>query len=716
MAEYTQANRALRITTPLGPDALLLERLVGEEAVSEPFFFQLDLLSEKPDIDPVSLLGKTVTIEIDFAGETRHINGIVSRFAQGERGMRLTRYRAEVVPWLWLLSLVRNSSIHQEKKVSEIIAGILGDLGVEHELQLQAAYEPRNYCAQYRETDLAFVSRLMEEEGIFYFHKHASGSHSLQLLDVSQQAPTIPADTTKIPVASGPGVALHEPVPRLFNVEHEQSVVSGKVRLWDHCFEMPGKNLEAEQAVEGGEAAHELYDYPGSYAQRFDGVDSGGGDRASQLQKIFDENARVAGIRAQEAGVLRRLLRADSNYPLLTAGHKFGIEKHYRADFNGEYFIVRVRHEASVENYENEDGAPFSYSNSFTCIPAALPFVPQRVTPRAVVEGAQTAVVVGPAGSEIFTDKYGRVKVQLNWDRTGKKDAGSSCWLRVSTPWAGKNWGMIAIPRVGSEVVVDFLEGDPDRPIITGMVYNADQMPPYALPANMTQSGIKSRSTQKGESANFNEIRFEDKKDSEQVYIHAEKNLDAIVENDETRKVGFEKKDKGDQTVEIFNNQTLKVGAGKGEAADGSQTVEIYKDQTVTLETGKQAITLKQGDRSVSLDKGSETVAIKMGNRTVTLDTGNDALTLKTGNLTTTLKLGNATLELDVGNATTKAKLGSIKEEAMQGIEMKVGQSSIKVDQMGVTIKGMMVKVKGLMTQVSADAMMTVKGAITMIN
>jgi type VI secretion system secreted protein VgrG len=316
------------------------------------------------------------------------------------------------------------------------------------------------------------------------------------------------------------------------------------------------------------------------------------------------------------------------------------------------------------------------------------------------------------------------VKVQFNWDREGKKDAASSCWLRVATPWAGKNWGMIAIPRVGNEVIVDFLEGDPDKPIITGMVYNADSMPPYALPADMTQSGIKSRSTQKGTAENFNELRFEDKKGAEEIYVHAEKDLNAIVENNETRKVGFTKKDKGDQTVEVFNNQTVKVGEGKGDAADGSQFLDIYKDQTVTLATGNQAITLKEGDRTVTLDKGGETVQIKMGNRTVTLDKGNDALTLKTGNLTSTLKMGNATLELDMGNKETNAKLGKISEEAMQGIEMKVGQNSIKIDQTGVTIKGMMVKiegqvqtqVKGLITQVTADAMMTVKGGITMIN
>lgn len=721
---YTQVNRALRITTPLGPDWLLLERISGEEAVSSPFRFELDLLSEKEDIDPAALLGQPVTVEIDFAEDTRYISGIISRFVQGGRGMRLTRYRAEMVPRLWVGSLVQNSRIFQEQTVGDIASVVLDEMGVDHQKQLSASYEPRNYCSQYRESNLEFLSRLMEDEGIFYFHTHTDGGHKLALSDSSMQAPACPGATAKITVAPSSSRPSVPAEPLVFDLEHEEAVVSGKIVLWDHNFQLPGKNLATDQKVDNGDAAFEVYDYPGEYAQRFDGVSSGGGDQAGKLQKIFNENARVAGIRAREAGNLQAVLRGESNYPLLTPGHKFGLERHYRRDFNTDYFLLRVRHEASVENYENADGAPFVYRASFEAVPSSVAYVPPRLTRRASVQGAQTAVVVGPAGSEIFTDKYGRVKVQFNWDREGKKDAGSSCWLRVATPWAGKNWGMIAIPRIGNEVVVDFLEGDPDRPIITGMVYNSDSMPPYELPANMTQSGIKSRSTQKGAAENFNELRFEDKRGEEQIYLHAEKNLDAVVENNETRKVGFLKKDNGDQNIEIFNNQTVKVGEGKGSAADGSQVIDIYKDQTLTLATGNQAITLTQGDRTVTLEKGNETVQIKMGNRTVTLENGNDALTLKTGNLTSTLKLGNATLQLDMGNASTTAKLGKISEEAMQGIEMKVGQSSIKIDQMGVTIKGMMVsiegqvqtKVKGLMTQVSGDAMLTVKGGLTMIN
>jgi type VI secretion system secreted protein VgrG len=280
------------------------------------------------------------------------------------------------------------------------------------------------------------------------------------------------------------------------------------------------------------------------------------------------------------------------------------------------------------------------------------------------VQGPQTAIVVGKAGEEIWTDKYGRVKVQFHWDREGKNDENSSCWVRVSFPTAGKNWGWVSLPRIGQEVIVSFLEGNPDRPIITGRVYNADQMPPYELPANQTQSGIKTRSSKEGTGDNFNEIRFEDKKDAEEVYVHAEKDFNCVIENNETRKIGLDKKDKGDQTIEI------------------------------------------QNDRTVTLNEGNDTLTVKTGNRVTTLDQGND---------TKQVKMGDHSVKVDVGKSTT---------EAMTSIELKVGGNSIKIDQSGITIKGLMVTVQGdtkldaksPMTTVNGDGMLTLKGGITMIN
>ncbi|MGA8351672.1 MAG: type VI secretion system tip protein TssI/VgrG, partial [Isosphaeraceae bacterium] len=420
------------------------------------------------------------------------------------------------------------------------------------------------------------------------------------------------------------------------------------------------------------------------------------------IQNIFQDNARTVGIRMQQETAPAISISGQSTCRQFTAGCKFTLDRHFNA--NGSYVLTQVSHRATMgDTYTGgSDTSPF-YENSFQCIPAALPYRPARTTPRPTVEGPHTAVVVGNAGDEIFTDKYGRIKVQFPWDRQGQKDANSSCWARVATLWAGKQWGIIHIPRVGQEVIVAFEEGDPDRPIVVGSVYNAENMPPYTLPDNKTQSGYLSRSTLNGTDQNFNQLRFEDKKDSEEIYFHAEKDFNRVVENNDTLKVGFDKKDKGNQTVEIYNNQSLKVGTASCD--EGSQTIEVYKDRTETVKTGNETVTVKQGNRTITVEQGNDTHQVKQGNRDVKIDMGNDSL-----------KLG-------MGNQTTKLDLGASSTEAMQSITLKVGQNSITIDQMGVTIKGMMIKVegqvqtevKGLMVQVSGDAMLQAKGAITMI-
>jgi type VI secretion system secreted protein VgrG len=308
-----------------------------------------------------------------------------------------------------------------------------------------------------------------------------------------------------------------------------------------------------------------------------------------------------------------------------------------------------------------------------SAIKSGIPFRAAQRTPKPVMRGPQTAIVVGPKGDEIYTDKYGRVMVAFHWDRETKRDETSSCWIRVSQAWAGKAWGGIMIPRIGQEVIVDFLEGDPDQPIITGRVYNADQTVPYSLPDNMTRSGVQSRSTKGAGTDNFNEIYMEDKKGSELLSIRAEKDMKTVVENSSTIEIGMEKKSPGNLDCKIYNNRTTAI---------------------------------EQGNETFQVKKGNQEDKIDMGNRTTTLGMGNDTLTIK------------------MGNQETKINLGKSATEAMQSIELKVGSSSIKIDQMGVTIKGMMIKiegtmqtqVKGLMTQVNGDAMLTVKGGITMIN
>ncbi len=367
----------------------------------------------------------------------------------------------------------------------------------------------------------------------------------------------------------------------------------------------------------------ELYDYPGAYAQRFDGIQPGGGDRPSDLQKIFQDNARTAQLRMEEQAAASVLVHAASNCRQVVSGHKFTLERHFDGD--GSWVVYQVEHAASDAADLRSGGGGFTYQNHFTCFPAALPFRPPRVTPIPTVRGTQTAVVVGPPGEEIFTDKYSRIKVQFHWDREGKNNSDSSCWVRVATPWAGKQWGAIHIPRIGQEVVVDFLEGDMDQPIVIGSVYNAECMPPYALPANKTQSGIKSRSSLGGNAANFNEIRFEDKKGHEQLFIHAEKNQDIEVENNETHWVGHDraktidhdetvhvKHDRietvdNDETITIGRNQSLTVAVNRTETVGANETITVGANRTETVganETLTIGGAFSGGDRREPVDHG----------------------------------------------------------------------------------------------------------------
>ena len=701
MQTNIQADRLLRVTTPLGPDVLLLRGFSAIEGISRLFHYQLDLAydleleAERGKIPFDRLLGQTIVIELALGEEsTRYFTGICSRFSQVGRDSSFKYFQMEVVPQLWMLTRKAQSRIFQRLSVPEILNQVFE--GLTTEVHLTGTYEPRDYCVQYRETDFNFASRLMEEEGIFYFFRHSNGSHTLVLGDdptVFDPLPGMPVVTFEAAEAS------EREADRILEWEKSQELRPGKYTLWDHTFEQPHKHLEASaeilQSVVAGSVSHtlkignnsllEMYDFPGEYAQRFDGIDKMGGDQSSELQKVFSDNTRTVGIRMQEETTPALTIRGAGHCRYLAAGYKFSLTSADDAD--GDYTITGVTHRAQVGgDYRSHMGDETQYSNSFTCIPLALPYRPQRTTPKPVIHGTQTAVIVGPSGEEIFPDKYSRVKVQFHWDRQGKNDPDSSCWVRVGTPWAGKNWGMIHIPRIGQEVIVAFEEGDPDRPIIVGSVYNADMMPPYDLPDNKTQSGILSRSTMNGSPDNYNQIRFEDKKDAEEINVHAERDYNRVVENNDTLKVGFDKKTNGDQSIEIYNNQTVKIGTPS--SPDGSQTTTIYKDLNEELQTG---------------------------NRTVKIDMGNDSLTISMGNQTTTISMGNQSTKLDLGASTT---------EAMQSIELKVGQSSIKLDQMGVTIKGMMIsvegqvqtEVKGLMTQVSGDAMLKMSGGITMIN
>jgi type VI secretion system secreted protein VgrG len=675
---FEQTDRPMKLTTPLGPNALILVGLAGREAISQMFYFELKAAwVDQTKLLPFDqLLGKKVTVEISFADgqNKRYFNGMVSKVTQHERDEDFTYYTLEVVPELWLLDRKQSSRTFQHITAPDILRQLFTGMDVDY--QTQGTFEQREYCVQYRETDLAFASRLMEEEGIYYFFKHTSSGHQMVLANTPQSHPALPY----LPTVTWEEKA-HDSMEadRVFAWSKGQEIRSGKFTAWDYTFEMPTKHLEADKtimdSVTVGTVTHklkvanndslELYEYPGGYASRFDGINKSGGEQAAELQKIFTDNTRTVGIRMQAEALSSLLIRGRGVHAGFTAGHTFDLTKHYSDD--GEYVVTSVQHDAEQPVSAADAEEEFKYTNGFTCIPSALPFRPPRVTPVPSVRGVQTATVVGPSGEEIFPDKYGRVKVQFHWDRVGTDNVNSSCWVRVATFWAGQQWGAVHIPRIGQEVIVDFLEGDVNQPIVVGSVYNADLMPPWTLPDNKTISGVKSRSSPQGGADNFNMLSFEDKMGSELVSFQAEKDLTSLVKNDESREVRHDR------------------------------VTKIKNDETQTVEHGNEKIEVTEGNQSITLGQGNQSTLIKSGNQST--------------------KLGQ-------GNQTTKVDAGKIETEAMQSIELKVGGSSIKIDQMGVTIKGMMIKVEGdvqvevtsIMTKVNGDAMTTVKGAIVMIN
>ena len=667
---YTQDTRPIRLTTPLGPNKLLVTAFEGSEAISQLYRFSIQMLAPFADgeIAFEKLLGQPANIVIETVdGKPCFFHGIISRFSQGVRGAEFDTYRAELVPLAWMLTRVERSRIFQHINVPDILEKVFK--GLDFKLSLQKQYEPRDYCVQYRESDWSFASRLMEEEGIYYYFAHAEAGAVLTLADTPKGHPKI-ADPEELAYDTTTSTGIED---RIWKWEKVQEVVSGKVTLWDHCFELPGKNLETiekvQKSVAIGKVTHDLtagkaetlevYDYPGAFAGRFDGIDTGGGEAASELSKIFDDSKRTTELRMQESAVRAIRIHGAGDCARFSAGHTFDLKEHFDAD--GTYVITRVEHIASLENFRS-GGTPFQYDNRFECIPAALPFRPQRTTVKPTVRGAQTATVVGPAGDEIFTDKYSRVKVQFHWDREGKNDSESSCWIRVATPWAGQNWGIIHIPRIGQEVVVDFLEGDPDQPIIVGSVYNAEQMPPWKLPDNQTQSGILSRSTLKGTAANANAIRFEDKKGKEQVWIHAEKNQDIEVENDETHWVGH------DRTKTIDHDETTHVKHDRTETVDNNETITIHGNRTETVDKDETITIHKNRTEKVDLD---ETITIgKNRTETVTL---NETLTVGQSQ---SLTIGmNQTTVISVAHSITVGAGQALTIGAAQAITVGGGQA-----------------------------------------
>lgn len=639
----------LTAQSPVG-ELLEIQELQGTEGLSAPFLFTLRFNSLDRRLDFKRMLGKPVGVEITLVdGAKRFIHGIVTRFAQTGYDPREAIYVAEVRPWLWLLTLHADNRIFQKKSVPEILEEVFSDLGFKDvKKQLKATYPKREFCVQYQESSFNFVSRLMEDEGIFYFFEHEKGKHTLVLADDSDAYATC---TGSAEVRMG----LDEDLNTLRDCRLEQHMQSNGYALTDYNFEIPDTDLYVKTG--GGDPALVVYDYPGNYEKKAEGQ-----SRAKLRIETLENRQHV--------------LCGTGNCRGFAVGGKFKIKEHGRSDMNGEYVLRQVTHRADRSRYLNE----------FEALPADVVYRPRPTTPRHVSLGSQTALVVGKAGEEIWTDKYGRVKVQFPWDRKGKKDENSSCWVRVAQHWAGKTYGQFFLPRIGQEVIVSFIDGNPDRPLITGAVYNADQTVPYALPDNQTRSTTKTRSSKGG--GGFNEVRFEDKKDSEEIYIHAQKDHNTEVKHDRTAKVDNEDK------LTVKKNRTVEVTEG---------------DESLTVKKGKRKVKVHKEESHVNEDKFEHQVdkdyslTVK-GDLTITVD---GKLTIKAKKAI--LIESQTSFDLKSGKDMTAKAGGNLQGEAQMNLELKAG---IGLKQEGVTVE---TKASAQGT-VDGGGMLTLKGGLVKIN
>lgn len=580
MSDFTQQNRFLSLTSPLGKDVLLLASVTGTEAISSIYEYELEALSEDDAIDPKKIVGKSVTVELR-GKEIRHIDGYVVRMSKGDmletgKNKALRQYRMTIVPWLWFLSKRVNCRIFQEMTAVDVIDEVLKDHNViaKYQKKLKSTYKKREYCVQFNESDFDFVTRLMEEEGIAYYFLHDKGKHELVLVD--QQNAYSDCAESKVVYTQGDLKDSH-----VFEWDHQYAYTTGKWSVTDYDFTKPTTSLMASAPTVvdlPGIEQYEHYEYPGFYATASDG-----------------KNAAGARMTADE--VPHDIIKGASNCLSFYAGGVFQLAEHESKAETGKYLLTSISIRAKDDSYLSGEGNTQGYSNSFQCIPAKVHFRPAVTRVKQVMRGPQTALVVGNKGEEIHIDKYSRIKVQFYWDREGKLDANSTCYIRVAQAFAGNKWGSQFIPRIGQEVIINFLDGDPDRPIVTGAVYNADNMPPYAT---KTQSGIKTHSTTKGGTSNFNEFRFEDKKGSEEIFIQAEKDFKRLVKNDEEGK--------------IEANHTLKITkASKTEA----KSILLKAQDSITLKVGGSSIKMTPTGiviKSTKVDvKGSAMTVVKGG-------------------------------------------------------------------------------------------------------
>ena len=584
------------------PGKHFFRALKGTEEMGCNFLYEVTFYSEEPDLDPKKVLGEEFCVEVTRESSSRFFHGIICDFLNVGTFGGYQVYRIEMRPESWLLTQQFDCRIFQNKTIVAIIEEVLKNKTnlVNVKKKLTGNYQAHEYCTQYRESSFDFACRLMEQEGITFYFEHEKSKHTLVLADANSQVPPIKGTSTVNYRPPGQAMLGEEHISRW---QQTHRLRSGQVALSDYDFENSKGDLLVK-SIDKGEHKHnafERYDYPGKYSAR------NAGEAYSKV--ILNE------LRTQH-----QLTTVVGNAIGLSAGYSFTLADHPVKKLNTGYLISHAKINVESGELEQFGQAQNVFEVELTVVDQKVKFNAPRRTEKPFVHGPQTGFVVGKKDGDINTDKYGRVKVQLHWDRLGKKDDQSSCWIRVSQGWAGPGWGMIHTPRVGNEVVVNFLEGDPDRPIVTGSLYNDANAAPYELPKHKTRSGIVTRSDQ-GKNTQFNELRFEDKKDSEQVFFQAEKDFERLVKNNDKLTVGAKGADKGDQTIEILNDRSLTV-------KEGNMTTDVKKGDMKTTVTGdcliesKKQITLKVGGSKIVIKSSGiviDSPDVKINGTTITI-------------------------------------------------------------------------------------------------
>ena len=666
----------LSMKTPLAEDLFEVLSVHGEEQLSRPFNYRVALGTDDVTVDFNALVGKSVTISMASEDGTAQIrNGVVSRIAlQGGESSDIV-YMAEVVPQIWMLSRGFDNKIYQNLTIIEITEQILKGFGItDYTLKITGSYQPREYTVQYGESSFDFLSRLMEDEGIFYFFKHEDGKHSIVITDDASAHEAQPGVAPEITYKRFDASWKEESA--VSELISDQQIVMTKYRATDYNFETPATDLFVEVDGEATPATPGMYEYPGGFMKKSDG------EKKLKHRIEMSEFAMKA-------------IRGTSNVRGFICGSIFKLINHDRDELNTDYVLRSVSFTADQNGYEN----------TFSAFPKTVPYRPAPTARKPMIHGYQLATVVGKSGEEIWTDKYGRVKIHFPWDRDSKKDENSSCWVRVAQMWAGKAWGSLSIPRMGTEVIVCFLDGDPDRPIIVGTLYNGTQTVPYALPDNKTRTTLKSNSSKGG--GGFNELRFEDLKDSEEIYIHAQKDMNEEIKNHHVEHVGVSRQAfiATDIAFEKDAIENLVVKGNRKVTVKEADSLETHTNEGDFKQLVTKTFTLKVDGSTLTIECAGD-IIIK--GKTISMETTGGDFKIKSSAIVD-VKAGT-TLATESGTSSSLKSGTDFKMEA--GTQMKL-KASIATEVDG----GAMLKMKSsAMADVNGGGMLKAKGGMTMIN